>query len=95
MTAKHQHPEYRKNARIIRQQVALARRQDRDVICGRCGRPIDPEQRYDVGHRDPQGGHALDNLRPEHRRENRSAGGRQGAAQTARNRSHAAGMLQW
>ncbi|MGO8609797.1 hypothetical protein ACC848_43355, partial [Rhizobium johnstonii] len=49
------------------------------------GREIQPGQRFDVGHRidGSRGGtHDLDNLGPEHRRENRSAGGRLGAHKT-------------
>lgn len=93
MTAKHQHPEYRKNARIVRARVRAAHRTGLEVTCGRCGYPIDPEQRYDVGHRDPEGGHGLDNLRPEHRGENRSAGGRTGAAVRGARRARATRML--
>jgi hypothetical protein len=95
MTAKHQDLEYRKNARIIRQQVAAARSRGREVICWRCGNPIDQEQRFDVGHRNPFEGHSLDNLAPEHRGENRRAGGRQGAAIVNRRRQISAGMLPW
>lgn len=85
MTAKHRDPEYLKNAKIIRQQVAVKRRGDIDVYCWRCGHLIDPQQRWDVGHRDPEGGHGLDNLAPEHRYKtarcigNRADGGRLGA----------------
>lgn len=85
MTAKHQHPEYRRNARIVRQGVARRRRNGRPVHCWRCGGEIDPRQTYDVGHVDPDGGHRLENLAPEHRYKtgrcigNRAAGGRLGA----------------
>ena len=86
MSAKHRDPEYVANARIIRAQVAAKRRAGTDVTCWRCGHDIDPEQRFDVGHIDPDGGHSLGNLAPEHRYKtarcigNRAAGGRLGAA---------------
>ncbi len=86
MTAKHRDPEYLKSARIIRAQVAVKRRGGVEVTCWRCGHPVDPEQRFDVGHIDPDGGPGLDNLAPEHRYKttrcvgNRAAGGALGAA---------------
>ncbi|WP_298041462.1 hypothetical protein [uncultured Microbacterium sp.] len=86
MSAKHRHPDYQKNARIIRQRVAVLRRGGGDVTCWRCGHDIDEEQRYDVGHIDPDAGHDLGNLAPEHRYKtarcigNRAAGGKLGAA---------------
>lgn len=86
MTAKHRDPEYLRNARIVRQRVAAARRSGQEVRCWRCGFEIDPEQRFDVGHFDPDGGPGLDNLGPEHRYKttrcigNRADGGRIGAA---------------
>lgn len=101
MSRKHQDPEYRKNARIVRQQVAAARRAGRDVACWRCGHELDPEQTYDVGHRDPHGGHGLANLAPEHRYKtgrcqgNRAAGGRMGQARQAAQKTTSAGLLGW
>jgi len=101
MSAKHQDPEYRKNARIVRQQVKAARLRGSDVACWRCGRDLDPEQSYDVGHRDPLGGHALSNLAPEHRYKtgrcqgNRAAGGRMGQARQAARRVETTGLLKW
>lgn len=86
MTAKHRDPEYVANARIIRAQVAAKRRGGIEVTCWRCGQEIDPEQRFDVGHLDPDGGPGLGNLAPEHRYKtarcigNRAAGGQLGAA---------------
>lgn len=86
MTAKHRDPEYVANARIIRAQVAMKRRAGIDVTCWRCGHPIDEEQRFDVGHIDPDGGPSLANLAPEHRYKtarcigNRADGGRLGQA---------------
>ncbi|MDY0827552.1 hypothetical protein SK224_00260 [Microbacterium sp. BG28] len=82
MSTKHSDPEYRKNARLVRQQVAIAHRRGEDVACGRCPRPIEPGERYDVGHVDEHGGHGIDNLRAEHIGCNRRHGGRLGAAIT-------------
>jgi hypothetical protein len=51
---------------------------DHDGICRRCGQPIDPEEPWDLGHIEAHvdGGQLTrDNLAPEHRRCNRSAGG--------------------
>lgn len=96
MTAKHRDPEYVANARIIRAQVAMKRRAGDEVRCWRCGWPIDEEQRFDVGHIDPDGGPGLDNLAPEHRYKttrcigNRAAGGRLGAARQRQARTHRA-----
>lgn len=101
MTAKHRDPEYRKNARIVRQQVTRARRLGNDVHCWRCGILIDPEQSYDVGHLDPHGGHTLENLAPEHRyksgvcRGNRAAGGRLGQQIQAARGGRTKGLLPW
>lgn len=94
MSAKHRDPLYAKSARIIRAQVAVKRRGGIEVRCWRCGCEIDPEQRYDVGHIDPDGGHELSNLAPEHRYKtarcqgNRAAGGRLGAARQRQRRAH-------
>lgn len=96
MTAKHRDPEYVANARIIRAQVAAKRRRGEEVGCWRCGYEIDAEQRWDVGHRDPEGGHGLGNLAPEHRYKtprcqgNRAAGGRLGAARKRQRAAHRA-----
>lgn len=85
MTAKHQSPEWRKTCRIIRAQVTAARKRGDDVQCWRCGRLIDEEQVFDVGHLDPFGGEGVDNAAPEHRTAtglcvgNRNHGGRIGA----------------
>ena len=93
MSAKHRDPEYVGNARIVRAQVAAKRRAGREVTCWRCGREIDPEQRFDVGHIDADGGHGLGNLAPEHRYKtarcigNRADGGRRGAAIQKANRA--------
>lgn len=85
MSSAHRDPEYQRNARIIRKQTNARLERGQQVMCGKCGRPIMPGQRYDVGHiidASRGGTHALSNLRPEHTRENRQAGGRQGAAKT-------------
>ncbi|HEU5223934.1 MAG TPA: hypothetical protein VFU07_09700 [Candidatus Lumbricidophila sp.] len=101
MSAKHADPDYRKHARIIRQQVAKARRANHEVRCWRCGGEIGEEQTYDVGHIDPAGGHALSNLAPEHRYKqghclgNRAAGGRLGHTTRSTNTATTKGLLRW
>jgi hypothetical protein len=101
MTAKHADPEYRKNARIIRQGVAKRRKAGADVTCWRCGLPIDEEQAYDVGHVNPAGGHGIDNMAPEHRYKsgrcqgNRSNGGRMGKARQTQRQTASKGLLPW
>lgn len=105
MSVKHRHPEFRKNARIIRQSVARRRRLGDDVTCWRCGRPILEGQTFDVGHLDADGGHEIGNLAPEHRykipgicRGNRSAGGtlgRQRQQQPRPEPTRAEGLLPW
>jgi len=101
VSRKHQDPEYRKNARIVRTQVAAARRAGREVACWRCGYEIDAEQAFDVGHIDPAGGSARSNLAPEHRYKtgrcqgNRAAGGRMGAARQQARAIASKGLLRW
>jgi len=101
MTAKHQDPEFRKNSRIIRQQVTKRRNNGDEVGCWRCGRPIQEEQTFDIGHINPHAGHSLDNLAPEHRYKsgvcqgNRAAGGRQGKAAQLTRQVASKGLLQW
>ena len=101
MSAKHTDPEYRKNARIIRQQVAKARRVGADVTCWRCGRTIDEQQAFDVGHVNSDAGHGPSNLAPEHRytgarcQGNRSAGGRAGRAKQTATQTASKGLLPW
>lgn len=85
MTALHSDPLYQRNARIIRSQVRAAHKREEPVPCVGCGRPIYPGMTYDVGHRidaSRGGSHALSNLGPQHRSENRRAGGRLGAQKT-------------
>lgn len=89
MTSKHRDPEYRANARIVRQQVNAVHRRGESVPCWRCGRAIQPGQAFDVGHINANGGNGMRNLAPEHRhkstacRGNRSAGGAIGQANRA------------
>lgn len=79
MTAKHQTPQYQRNARIVRARVAAAHRRGQAVQCWRCPRPIMPGMAYDVGHLPGATGSALHELAPEHRGENRREGGARGA----------------
>lgn len=87
MTTKHHHPLYQRNARLRRAQVRDTWRTGGEVICRRCGHPIHPEQRFDVGHIDDDAPPILANLGIEHSRCNRSAGGRKGATITNKLRS--------
>lgn len=85
MTAAHKTAEYLRNSRIVRKQTNDRLKRGLQVVCGRCGGAIQPGQAYDVGHvvdASRGGSNALSNLHPEHRGENRSAGGRMGAAKT-------------
>lgn len=85
MTALHADPVFMRNARTVRARVNADLKAGRFVACQRCGREIQMGQRFDVGHRidaSRGGSHDLANLGPEHRGENRSAGGRLGAAKT-------------
>ncbi|WP_460776025.1 hypothetical protein [Microbacterium sp. GXF7504] len=82
MSAKHTDPEYIANARLVRQQVRRMWKYGEEVRCWRRGEVIEPGSPFDVGHLDPDGGHARGNLAPECIRCNRSEGGRRGAALT-------------
>ncbi|WP_067194187.1 hypothetical protein [Microbacterium sp. XT11] len=82
MSGKHRDPEYLRNARIVRARVRACWRNGVEVRCWRTGRVIEPGTPFDVGHIDPDGGHAISNLAPETVRSNRSEGGRRGAAIT-------------
>lgn len=85
MTALHADPVYMRNARTVRARTNADHKAGRPVWCQRCGREITPGQRFDVGHRidaSRGGTHDLSNLGPEHRGENRSAGGKLGASKT-------------
>lgn len=87
MTVKHTSPEWRKTVRIVRAQTRAAWARGDEVTCWRHGHVLDPEQPYDVGHIDPNGGEGVDNAAPECRKGNRSHGGRMGAAKTNAKRS--------
>lgn len=85
MTRKHQTTAYRREARIVRAQVAAQHKAGRPALCWRGGGPIMPGMPYDVGHTSHGG------LAPEHRHRvagccdgNRREGGRVGAMLTNR-----------
>ena len=85
MTARHADPEYVRNSRIRRAQVNADHKAGRPVWCIGCGREVQQTQRFDIGHRidgSRGGSNTLSNLGPQHRRENRSAGGKLGAQKT-------------
>lgn len=85
MTALHADPEFMRNARTLRIRTNADLKAGRPVWCQRCGREIQPGQRFDIGHRidaSRGGSHEMSNLGPEHRGENRKAGGRLGAQKT-------------
>lgn len=98
MTSRHQDPEYARNARIVRKAVDADLRAGRLVQCIGCGGEIQPGQRYDVGHiidGSRGGSNELSNLGPQHRRENRSAGGRLGATRTNTRTRSTRGLPTW
>lgn len=78
MSAKHRDPVFLVNRRIVRAQVQRAWRHGDDARCWRCHGLIAPGTAFDVGHLDPDGGHGVENLAPEHVRCNRREGGRRG-----------------
>ncbi len=83
MSSAHRDPLYARNARIVRAATSAAHQRGESVPCIRCGREVAPDQRFDVAHRidaSRGGSNDLSNLAVEHRRCNRSAGGRLGAA---------------
>lgn len=85
MTEAHRTPEYFRNSRTVRRITNARLKRGDQVQCIGCGQPIQPEQQYDIGHiRDSYrgGNNTLENLGPQHRKENRSAGGRAGALAT-------------
>lgn len=85
MSAGHASPEYQRNARVVRAKVRADHKAGRAVWCIGCGREVQPQQRFDVGHRIDAargGSNALTNLGPQHRGENRRAGGKLGAHMT-------------
>ncbi len=98
MTHGHHDPTYQRNARIIRKQVTTAHQHGQPVHCIGCGHPITPDQTYDIGHRIDHalgGTNNLDNLGPQHRRENRKAGGRLGQRLTHTNNRRTKGLPTW
>lgn len=85
MTSAHADPLYQRNARLVRRATNADLKAGRPVWCIGCGREVQPGQRYDVGHRidaSRGGSNNLSNLGPQHRGENRSAGGKLGARKT-------------
>jgi hypothetical protein len=89
MTRKHQDPEYRRNAAILRDGVKQAHNQGGWAVCWRGGGRITTRTPYDIGHLPGARGHALSELAPEHRHRtpgccdgNRREGGRVGAMMT-------------
>lgn len=67
MTAKHQTPEYQRNARIIRARTRALQAAGVPVMCWRCRTPIYPGQPFDAGHLPGAQGSSLEELRAEHR----------------------------
>lgn len=89
MTKPHQDPQYQKNSRLLRRKVQADHKAGRAVWCIGCGREIQSTQAFDVGHiidAAKGGSHDLSNLGPQHRKENRRAGGKAGATITNRRR---------
>lgn len=85
MTLRHADPEYARNARTVRTRVKADHKAGRPVWCIGCGREVQPQQTFDVGHRIDAargGSNAISNLGPQHRGENRRAGGKLGAQMT-------------
>ena len=88
MSAKHQTPEYRRNAAVVRRRVQADHRRGRNALCWRCRGPIRLGDAFDVGHLPGAVRSRLEELAPEHRHAvgqcpgNRADGGRQGAALT-------------
>lgn len=98
MTSAHSDPLYLKNARIVRRITQQQLDAGNPVACVGCGRPITPDQRFDVGHiidHHLGGTHELHNLGPQHRRENRAAGGRVGATITNGGSRKSRRLPQW
>lgn len=99
MSRKHQSPEYKRNALIIRKRVRTIHKYGDPVQCWRCGRAIVPGQHFDVGHLPNAQGSALHELAPEHRHRtlscpgNRAEGGRVGAAATNARRTTPEGQV--
>ncbi|MGN6272495.1 MAG: HNH endonuclease [Protaetiibacter sp.] len=98
MSANHKDPEYRRNSAKVRRTTNARLKQGEQVTCHRCGRTIHEGMPFDVGHIIPAylgGGSDLTNLAPEHRGENRSAGGRAGQAIQAKAKGANLGWSEW
>lgn len=98
MSTHHRHPLYLRNARAIRAETNAKLKAGVPVPCIGCGQPITPDQRFDIGHRvdaSRGGTHDRTNLGPQHRRENRAAGGRIGALTTNTQSRRARGLPTW
>lgn len=96
MTARHSDPEYRKNARIVREQTKRLE----VATCIRCHGPIwvGEGEAFDVGHVVDGvrgGGNQLSNLGPQHRGENRREGGRIGAEISGRGKRRERRLGTW
>ena len=80
-------------ARTLRPRIAASLPQP----CIRCGRIVTPDMAWDVGHRVDLAMPGSDpwDAGPEHRRCNRSAGGKAGAAKTNASRRANRRMPQW
>lgn len=98
MSQWHRDPVYVKNSRLVRRILTPQIEAGEYVRCVDCGRPIHDGQRWDVGHivapRDG-GTHDPSNLGASHRRCNRTAGGRVGAAVTNRGSRRARRLPSW
>lgn len=101
MIAKHQTPQYKRNARIIRNRVRAVHARGESVTCWRCGRAITPGQPFDAGHRTGAVGSALTDLAPEHRHAtpycegNRANGGAIAASISHARRAPTGGATTW
>lgn len=98
MSAAHHTAEYRRNAPIVRARVKRAWAEGRAVWCVGCGREVAPGAAFQVGHiidASRGGANTLDNLGPQHKRENLSRGGRLGAAVTNTRSRASRGLPTW
>lgn len=85
MSQHHRSPEWHRARRRVRAILTPRIEAGHFVACVNCGRPVQPGQRWDVGHiiDAGHGGTVSDsNLGAAHRHCNRSDGGRQGAIKT-------------
>jgi hypothetical protein len=97
MIPKHQTPQYKRDARILRKRVDAMHRLGYSVACWRCGREIKPGEPYDAGHT----GRTPTHLAPEHRHAtgdcegNRANGGAMSAAISHDRRAPRGGVTTW